>query len=127
MIKIIYELYVNDFTRKRNNIRYFNSYDELYGWIKENSYINPYHPTYPFFPFGEYTNAIQFHSQILNPFQQWRNDCTVWIRQIDSDKGIEFTDGNLTSGQKHKSKQMNELFDFWYKEIRKKEQFNFVD
>ena len=127
MIKIIYEIYANDYTRKNNNVMYFNTYDELYDWIKANAYINPYHPHYPFFPYNDYNSKISFSSQTINPYPQLRYACSIWIHLIESDKGIEFTNGKFTSGQKHKSKQMNELFLLWDKQIRQKQTYNFVE
>ena len=39
------------------------------------------------------------------------DDVLIWIHQITSDKGIEFTDGVHTQGQKHLSDEMVRLFE----------------
>ncbi len=127
MYTITYELYGNDYTRKEYLKKSFNQVEDLHEWIVENAIINIgcKYEDKVFYPYGTYSGRISFKTQKLNQFMGYRH-CDCWIHKIESDRGIEFTDGAYTQGQKHKSELFNKLFDQWYKEDSQPKVYNFA-
>lgn len=85
MIKITYEEYWNDFTR-REHTKYLRSLQDLEGWIF-GSMLGKFHMYFPikadrieWCPTGRYPD--------------------LWIHQVEDDDGILMSDGKYTDGEK---------------------------
>lgn len=126
MIRISYELYGNDYTRRENLQKSFSSLEELHKWIVDNAYITSSALGKIYYPSENGFERISFYTQTMNCFHGYRW-CDCWIHKIESERGIEFTDGQYTQGQKHKSQQIKELFSKWYKEDNQPKQYNFAN
>ena len=127
MIKITYELYGNDYTRKEQLTKSFDDVEHMHQWILANAVINigcKYEDKVSY-PYGNYDGRISFKTHTLNEFSGYRY-CDCWIHMIESDRGIEFTDGAYTQHQKHKSKEFDNLFALWEKEDNSVKTYNFV-
>lgn len=122
MITITYELYGNDFTRKENLKRNFNNLEEMRQWINENAYTGF---DKVFYPSKQGCGRVSFDTKTMNTFYGFKW-CDCWIHMIESEKGIEFTDGTYTSGQKHMSEEIDALFRKWTREDKEPKTYNFV-
>ena len=93
MIKIDYEMYQNDFMRKRGLTKTFDSLESLADWIfnqMKQKYDNQ--PIVMWFPRKDRIDRILFTPE-------WRG-YRYWIHCIEDSDGIIFSDGATTSGQK---------------------------
>lgn len=114
-----YELYTNDFLRRNQEILVF-SLKELENRIFEKiefDYTKKENRHKIFFP-TECPSTIVIDPAITHPL--------IWIHQIEDVKGIIFSDGTYTAGQKHWSKEVKE----WLKHCKNRienPKFNFVD
>lgn len=121
MIKIYYDEYLNDFCHKKGQTKTFSDLGELKNWIfgkMKQPYDTPYAMYFP-----DPRKKDQEPSSI--DFQEYRGSMQVWIHQIQNENGIIFSDGTLTSGQKH----WNDEIKNWLiecNEFKKKPTFNFV-
>ena len=113
MYTIRYEEYTNDYTRS-TFIKNIGSLQGVEDWI-----FDQMQQTYErmYFPVNE-PSRIEFSPS-------WRGP-SIWIHMITSDRGIEFTDGTYTNGQKHWSNTVHD----WLincKKRQKSPQFVFVE
>lgn len=135
MIKITYQLYGDDFTRKCNNVKHFDNLEQLNDWIAQNYYYHEYycmgetHHSH----IGYYSDRISFVSKSLNPFESRYNYIGVWIEMIENENGVIYTNGEHSKGVRHMSNEIKAKFEEWQKEDKedpkhlKRLGFNFVD
>lgn len=112
MITVCYEEYHNDYFRKEHEKRFANL-AELEEWIfgqmkqdysdKEKGWLRM------FFPVHETPSRIGFTPQWGGP--------NCWIHQIESERGIIFTDGRHTAGQKHWNQEVRD----WLKHCKERQ------
>lgn len=94
MYTVKYEMHRNDYD-KQHMEKTFNSLNDIENWIfnqMKNNYHNDEFNMY--FPIDGIFR-IKFKPQTPGP--------QYWIHEIDSSNGIEFTDGEYTCSQEHKS------------------------
>lgn len=124
MLTVKYERYWNDFTRK-NGVQRFRDLTALEDWIfrkMEQNYTKDFTMS---FPTPEIAKRIREDGPWRIEFKPKWDGETFWIRQIESDQGIIFSDGTFTAGQSH----WNEEVKSWLthcEERRKSPTFNFV-
>ena len=95
MYTVKYEEYVNDFTR-RTYSKQFGSLKSIEDWIfdqMQQSYERMWFPT-------KEPYRIEFTPTYGGP--------NIWIYMITSERGIEFTEGRFTDGQKHWSNSVRD-------------------
>ena len=100
-----YEEYHNDYTRRMHEIS-FTTLDSATNWIFNQ--IQHKWTEGMYFPCRE-PSRIEFQPVFGGP--------SYWIYMITSDRGIEFSDGRFTSGQKHWSKDIQN----WLSSCREKQ------
>ena len=113
MYTIKYEEYNNDYNR-RNLERTFTSLTAIEDWLF-NQMQQPYDKMW--FPVNE-PSQIEATPVRFGPH--------IWIYMITSDRGIEFSTGRFTNGQKHWSKEVQN----WLRhcnERKHKPKFTFVE
>lgn len=113
MYTVKYEEYHNDYMRK-NMSKTFNSMTEIENWMfdqMQQSYDKMY------FPFRE-PSRIEFTPKWGGPH--------YWIYYIASERGIEFTEGHFTNGQKHWSKDIQSFLSRC-RDRQKKPEFVFAE
>lgn len=126
MIKIKYEVYLNDFVRK-NKEQSFSGLGELADWIfdqMEQDYQKDNFVMY--FPTPKRVEKFRTDGPSRIEFMPKRGEATIWIHQISSEKGIIFSDGTFTSGQKFWSKSVQQWCEAC-NERQHKPKFNFVE
>lgn len=125
MIKIKFERYWNDFTRK-NEVQSFSSLDALADWMfgqMQRDYTKDFAMS---FPTPEKAKRIGETGPWRIEFQPQFGGESIWIYLIENSSGIIFSDGRFTSGQKHWSAEVQQ----WLaacEERRRGPKFNFVD
>lgn len=102
MIKVRYEEYHNDYFR-RNHEETFSSLTELEDWIFGQMQQDYTKSCGMYFPTGKHSKEASRIS-----FTPVCGGCSIWIHQIEDYRGIIFSDGTFTSGQKHWSKDIRE-------------------
>lgn len=125
MIKIKYERYWNDFTRK-NEEKTFPDLDALADWIfsqMQQDYTKDFVMS---FPTPEKVKQINENGPYRIEFKPTRSGESFWIYLIENANGIIFSDGRFTSGRKHWSTVAQE----WCTACDRRQHaptFNFVD
>lgn len=116
MIKVTYEHYYNDYIRKQNLVMHFQSLEAFYNWIKSNTVGDVNNSRILWFPHYRESNCFRYNIQ---------NGWVCFVRMIENEEGIIFTDGFYTSGKRHSS---NEFYEWCQERIKeqKKTQYNFV-
>ena len=99
MYLVKYEEYHNDYNR-RNHEKTFCSLDDIANWMFGTMQRDPKRNMYIPVPDERYTSGGLCRIEMRPAYG---GGC-IWIHLINSDRGIEFTDGQLTSGKKHWSK-----------------------
>ena len=126
MLTVKYERYWNDFFRK-NEERSFCHLAELEEWMFGQMKQNYSGDTYTMsFPTPEKAKRIGETGPWNIEFKPERGGETIWIHQIKSERGIVFSDGKYTSGQKHWSAEVKD----WLRrceERRKAPKFDFAE
>ena len=113
MYTIKYEEYINDYMRK-SYTKTFSSLSAIEDWMfdqMQQSYDRMWFPK---------TEPSRIE---INP---GRHSPNIWIYLISSSRGIEFSDGRFTNGQKHWSKEVQA----WLKHCNERKntpQFTFVE
>ena len=122
MLRVKYERYWNDFHR-RNEVKHFADLDELAEWMfgqMQQDYTRGMS-----FPTPEKASRIgESGPWAIELRPVWGGE-NLWIHQIENSCGIIFSDGKLTSGQKHWSQAVKEWL-VRYDERRCSPKFNFV-
>lgn len=116
MIKVTYENYYNDFMRRQNLVIHFQSLEAFKNWVESNTVGDTNKPRVLWWPHYKESNCFRYNIQ---------NGWTRFIRMIENEEGIIFTDGFYTSGKCHSS----DAFYKWCQERiqnQKKAQYNFV-
>lgn len=125
MITVKYERYWNDFARK-NEQRTFRDLEDLENWIfgqMEQDYTKQFVMSFP-------TPGAAKRIGEPGPWRiefkpKWGGEL-FWIKQIESEHGIIFSDGTFTAGQKHWSDSVKT----WLchcEERRKEPKFTFAE
>ena len=99
MLTINYKEYYND-SCSHDRERSFANEQEFVDWCQ--SFKTPLDSRW--YPRKEFIGSIT----LTYPFY---DGVKIWVEQITSDRGIEFTDGVHTHGQKHLSDEMVRLFE----------------
>ena len=125
MLRVKYERYWNDYIRK-NEERCFRDLNDLEEWMfgqMKQDYTDKFVMS---FPTPDAAKRIGETGPWRIEFKpQWGGE-SFWIRQIECERGIIFSDGTFTSGQKHWSEAVKTWLTHC-EERRKAPKFNFVD
>lgn len=109
MIKIYYEKYWNDFLRK-DETKTFDTLEDVADWIFDQmkvDYSDRDHGwVYMYFPTEETNKRIGASGPSRIEFMPENGGPTFWIHKMMKDGKIIFTDGKMTAGQKHWSKDV---------------------
>ena len=111
--KVYAEHYYNDYHRSDHVLTFANLENEFYRWMDEH--------------YGGGCGAIPRSADRENPrmAKYWpgridlgtMNDVGVWwVHQINSPRGIEFTDGTRTNGKRHASQRVMSVLDSFVRE-----------
>lgn len=116
MIRVTYEQYYNDYMRKQNLVMHFQSLDAFKNWVESNTVGDVNNAQILWWPHYRESNCFRYKMQ---------NGRICFIRMIENEEGIIFTDGFYTSGKCHSS---NEFYEWCQEKIQKqkKAQYNFV-
>lgn len=126
MYKIYGEVYCNDFTRKNFEMR-FSSLDDIYRYMERISrgfnskYSNWFKSENK--DYSENSDEISYIS--ARSYEHGRYE-SFWIKKIENENGIVFSDGEYTKNQKFCSKKVNQ----WLSECQhrmKNSKPNFVE
>lgn len=113
MYTVKFEYYICDYNRKMSS-KTFGSLTELENWLfdqMQQSYDRMWFPT-------KEPSRIEVDPGGKNP--------DIWIYYIESDRGVEFTTGKFTNGQKHWSKDIQKWLTHC-NERKKTPSFKFVE
>lgn len=126
MLRVKCERYWNDFHRKNEEMS-FHDLAELEEWMftqMEQDYAGKSYVMS--FPTPEIAERIRSEAPWRIEFTpKWGGE-TIWIRQIKNERGIIFSDGTFTAGQKHWSAEVQN----WLRhceERRKAPKFDFAE
>lgn len=125
MLKVKYEQYWNDHHRKTEE-KSFSSLSELEEWMfgqMQRDYTKPHAMS---FPVPEAVERIHADGPWAAEFQPACGSETFWVRYIEDETGIIFSDGTFTAGQKHWSGQAKSWLEHC-ESRRKAPKFNFAD
>lgn len=101
MLNVKLERYLNDFCRK-DETKSFASLSELENWIFDQMQQDYSHNTSAMsFPTPAAVRNILADGPWAIEFQPIRGEATISIHQIESNKGIIFSDGRRTAGRKY--------------------------
>lgn len=125
MLRVKYERYWNDYIHK-NEERRFRDLDDLEEWMfdqMEQDYTKKFVMC---FPTPDAAKRIGETGPWKIEFRpKWGGE-SFWIKQIECERGIIFSDGTFTSGQKHWSEEVKTWLTHC-EERRKTPKFNFAD
>ena len=118
MYTITYEEYHNDYTRNERLTKTFQTIDGLAHWIKTTT--DSLKSVWPSrcYETGKSEDATRIE------FKQPGFYYTVWIHQIENERGIIFSDGAYTGSQRHYGEAAKPVMEA-IAQIRKTE-YNFV-
>lgn len=123
MLEVKYERYRDD-SRRVNEIRYFADLNELADWIF--GQMQQEYDKAMSFPTPEEASRLGENGPRRISFRPvWAGE-QIWIHQIKDCRGIIFSDGRFTDGQKHWSKDVQEWL-ICCEERQHRPKFNFVD
>lgn len=105
MITVYYEVYYNDFIRKNKENR-FAGLKELEEWMFGQMQQN--YEKAMAFPTPKKCERIHATGPWEIEFTPTYSGPIFWIHQIKNSNGIMFSDGKITDGQRHWSKEVQE-------------------
>lgn len=116
MIKVTYEQYYNDYIRKQNLIIHFQSLGAFKNWVESNTVGDIHSAKILWWPHRQESNCFRYNMQ---------NGWCCFIRMIENEEGIIFTDGFYTSGKRHSS---NAFYEWCQERIlnQQRAQYKFV-